>query len=66
MLAYSTTYLSTLPVLPLVQILHCSQYAPQYCIKSHVCTSHISLQELLTTVAEWQWYFIISLGVGAT
>ena len=49
MLAYSTTYLSTLPVLPLVQIL---QYAPQYCIKSHVCTSHISLQELLTTVAE--------------
>ena len=40
--AYSTTYLSTLPVLPLLQILHCSQYAPQYCIK----------KELLTTVAE--------------
>ena len=54
MLAYSTTYLSTLPVLPLLQILHCSQYAPQYCIidYSHACTSHISLQELLTTVAE--------------
>ena len=52
MLAYSTTYLSTLPVLPLLQILHCLQYAPQYCIKSHACTSHISLQELLTTVAE--------------
>ena len=51
MLAYSTTYLSTLPVLPLLQILHCSQYAPQYCIKSHAWTSHISLQELLTTVA---------------
>ena len=33
MLAYSTTYLSTLPVLPLLQILHFSQYAPQYCIK---------------------------------
>ena len=29
MLAYNTTYLSTLPVLPLLQILHCSQYAPQ-------------------------------------
>ena len=42
MLAYSTTYLSTLPVLPLLQILHYSQYAPQDCIKSHACTSPIS------------------------
>ena len=34
MLAYNTIYLSTLPVLPLLQILHYLQYGPQYCIKA--------------------------------
>ena len=54
MLAYSTTYLSTLPVLPLVQILHCSQYAPQYCIKSHVCrVSGFSGMEWWIGTVEW-------------
>ena len=51
MLASNTTYLSTLPVLPHYTVHNMLHNIVLKAILS-ACTSYISLQELLTTVAE--------------